>query len=189
MRPIHFLLLPILLLAAGDALAMRCGNRVVTTGDHELQVRERCGEPSWIDDRSELRVTGAGSPVERAIEDRIETWYYNPGGNQLIRAVEFRNGRVVRVGTRGYGIAEVGSRCGDTAFSRGISTGELVLRCGEPAARTARYSDEVIRDGLGNERVRRVPVEEWTYSLPGSRFYRNVIFIDGRLARVENLPR
>lgn len=177
----------ILLGAAGDALAMRCGSRVISTGDLDFQVRDRCGEPAWVEQRSELRVTGAGSPIERARETVIETWYYNQGSGRLVRAVEFRDGRVSSIGTLGHGTAAAGSRCGDTAFSRGISQGELVIRCGEPAARRSTYSDEVLRDGQGNERVRRIPIDEWTYRLPGQRMLRNVVFIDGRLSRVEHI--
>lgn len=173
---------------AGEAAAMRCGTRVVTTGDYDFQVRARCGEPYWIASYGELLVSGAGGPVERRTERVHDEWYYNFGPNRLVHRLTFRDGRLLRIDTLGYGSHAIGGDCGDIALLRGAAPGEVVLRCGAPHSRAARYRDILIRDGLGHEVIRPVRHEEWVYRFPGSRFARLVIFIDGRLERVERVP-
>lgn len=173
---------------AGDAAALRCGGRVVDTGDYDFQVRERCGEPYWYETYSELRVIGAHGPLEHRVERVFEDWYYNFGSNRLVQRLRFRDGRLVRVEALGYGSGSIGGQCNDVALSRGTTSGELVLRCGEPASRTARYRDNVIRDGYG-ERIRPQRYEEWVYRFSDSRYARLVVLVDGKISRVEPLTR
>lgn len=173
---------------AGEAAAMRCGTRLVTTGDYDFQVRDRCGEPYWIASYGELLVTGAGGPVERRSEQIYDEWYYNFGPHRLVQRVVFRDGRVIRIDSLGYGRHRVGGDCSDIALGRGATPGEVVLRCGAPESRTARYQDILIRDRFGNEVIRPVRYEEWVYRFPGARFVRLAIFIDGRLDRLERVP-
>lgn len=174
---------------AGEALALRCDGRIITTGYYDFQVRERCGEPYWISRRPKLLVSGAGGFIERRLERVSEEWFYNFGPSNLAHRLVFVDGRLQKIDTTGYGRSRIGNDCTATAFSRGISVGELVLRCGLPASRLERYQDVIVRDGLGNERLRPVYYEEWRYLRSGSRFVRNAIFIDGRLQRVENIAR
>lgn len=183
----HALLLVCALLFAGDAFALRCGTRIVSTGDYDFQVRERCGEPYWISSYGELLVSGAGGFIERRAEQVYDEWYYNFGPNRLVYRLLFRDGRLFRIDTLGYGSHSIGGDCTDIDLARGMSTGEVVLRCGAPYSRTARYRDILIRDQLGNERIRPVRYEEWLYRFPDSRFARLAIFIDGRLDRVERI--
>lgn len=189
MRAVQVLVFLLAAAFAGDALALRCDGRVVTMGDFDFQVRERCGDPYWISRRPELLIAGAGSFIERRVERVSEEWFYNFGPSNLAQRLVFVDGRLQKIDTTGYGRSRLGGDCPDTAFSRGISVGELVLRCGPPASRLERYQDMIIRDGLGNERLRPVYYEEWRYVLPRSRFVRNAIFIDGRLHRVDNIEK
>lgn len=186
---IRWLLILTVLAFAGDAHALRCGSRVVATGDYDFQVRDRCGEPYWIASYGELLVAGAGGPIEHRRERVFDDWYYNFGPNQLVHRLRFRDGRLIRIDTLGYGSHGIGEDCDDIDLARGRTPGEVVLRCGEPESRTARYRDILIRDAFGNERLRPVRYEEWIYRFPGSRFVRMAIFIDGRLDRVEHIPR
>lgn len=179
----------LLLLLAGEAQALRCGNRVVGTGDYDFQVRERCGDPYWIDRSDEWHVQGLDGPLERRSQVALETWYYNFGPRSLVQRLEFRDGRVVSIQTAGYGVRQVGGECSDVALSRGASTGEVYLHCGEPLSRSRRFEDIIERDGFGNARVRSVRLEEWRYAMPGSRFVRLAIFHDDRLDRVERIAR
>lgn len=187
--PIRWLLVLTVLAFAGDAHALRCGSRVVATGDYDFQVRDRCGEPYWIASYGELLVAGAGSPIEHRFERVFDDWYYNFGPTRLVHRLRFRDGRLIRVDTLGYGSHGIGEDCSDIDLARDNTPGEVVLRCGEPESRTARYRDILIRDAFGNERIRPVRHEEWIYHFPGSRFVRMAIFIDGRLDRVEHIPR
>lgn len=186
---IRWLLMLTALAFAGDADALRCGTRVVATGDYDFQVRERCGEPYWIASFGELLVAGAGGPIERRHEQIFDDWYYNFGPNRLLHRLRFRDGRLMRIDTLGYGSHGISRRCRDVDLARGATPGEVVLRCGAPESRTARYGDILIRDAFGNERIRPVRHEEWIYRFPGSRFARLAIFIDGRLDRVDWIPR
>lgn len=169
---------------AGEAEALRCGGRVVALGDHDFQVRHRCGEPYWIDQYAELRVHGAGGPFERRSERVFDDWYFNFGPNRLVQRLRFRDGRLVKIETLGYGRHGISERCEDVDLSPGTTLGEVALRCGPPTSRTSRYRDVVVHDRHGH-RIRPVRHEEWLYARPGSRFARLAIFIDGRLDRVE----
>lgn len=180
----------IVLAWAGDANALRCGNRVVTTGDHSFQVRERCGAPYWTNAFSELQVSGLGGPLERRAERVFEEWFYNFGPNRLVHRLVFADGRLIKVETAGYGTRRIGDDCSDAALRSGATSGEVVLHCGEPLSRTSRYEDVVVRDAVGNALVRPVRREEWVYDFGRrSRFVRMAIFHDGRLDRVERIER
>jgi hypothetical protein len=174
---------------AGPAQAMRCGNRVVGTGDYDFQVRERCGEPYWIQRDDEWLVQGLDGPYERRMQVTYETWYYNFGPRALVQRLRFRDGRLESIESAGYGVRRIGAECSDTVLSRGATLGEVYLHCGEPMSKTRRYEDIIQRDAHGNARVRTVRLEEWRYALPGSRFVRIAIFHDDRLDRVERVAR
>lgn len=172
------------------AEAMRCSGRIVANGDYDFQVRERCGEPDWIESRSELVTSGALGPIERRAERVIESWYYNRGPNALVQRLQFVDGRLQGSQSAGYGQRPGAARaCTDADLSRGFTTGEIVLRCGEPDSRAVRYRDEIRRDGRGNELLRAREVEEWVYAGSGGRLGRLLVFEDGRLSRVSTLPR
>lgn len=179
----------VLLIWSVEAQALRCGNRVVGTGDWDFQVRERCGEPAWINSHGELLVSGIDGPLERRLERVHEEWVYNFGPRSLVQRLSFIDGRLTRIESAGYGVRSIGAECSDAALRRGSTLGEVYLRCGEPQSRNSRYQDVVIRDGRGNARVRPVRREEWLYSFGGSRFVRMAVFHDGRLDRVERIPR
>ncbi|TXK62030.1 DUF2845 domain-containing protein [Alkalisalibacterium limincola] len=172
-----------------EAEAMRCGGRVVSSGDYDFQVRERCGEPHWVETRRELLTQGAYGPLERRQERVIEAWYYDRGANALVQRLVFVDGRLSRTESAGYGPGARTGNCGDVDFSRGATTGEIALRCGQPDSRALRYRDEIRRDSRGNELLRPREVEEWVYAGSGGRLGRLLLFEDGRLQRVSTLPR
>ena len=189
MRFLYLIVLSLTFVWVGEAHALRCGNRIVDRGDYDFQVRERCGEPYWTQTYSELIVSGMEGPLERRTERIYDEWYYNFGPRNLVQRMVFLDGRLIKIESAGYGERRVGGDCSDIALRRGATTGEVVLRCGEPASRTSRYEDVVFRDGRGNARVRPVRREEWIYTFGRSRFVRMAIFLDGRLDRVERISR
>lgn len=113
-----------LLLAAEPSLAFRCGNRIVSEGDHYTKVRRFCGEPTGVQERVIVRSgitrprfrmqTPGGLRYERELlfPDRsyeevvVQEWTYNRGPRRLMRLVRFENGFVTDVEQLGYGYRE-----------------------------------------------------------------------------------
>lgn len=102
-------------LAAGTAAhadAMRCGSRLITTGDTRAMVREFCGEPADIVTRTILQRPNFmlhGQTYflnEGYVEVPVEVWTYNLGPNRLMRRISFIDGNVDSIETLGYGYHE-----------------------------------------------------------------------------------
>jgi len=102
------------LFAAGgeaSANALRCGNRVISRGDHAVKVLRYCGKPIAIESRVvHRRVVAFGSYVHPGLgllEDvLIEDWTYNFGPGKLMRQIRLENGFVRDVRELGYGFRE-----------------------------------------------------------------------------------
>lgn len=113
------------LIAAGPALAFRCGGRIVSEGDHASKVRKVCGEPVSIQERVIYR-SGITRPHRRAegpgngifldrevfsydrsyVEIVVEEWTYNFGPRRLMQLVRFENGFVAEIKAIGYGFSD-----------------------------------------------------------------------------------
>jgi Protein of unknown function (DUF2845) len=96
----------------------RCGSRVVSSGDHMLEVRKRCGEPDFVGQKTIKRkvkikrrewVDGHVEDVsaEETVDVLLDEWTYDLGPRRFIRFVLFEDGRVVNVATGGYGTKAV----------------------------------------------------------------------------------
>lgn len=103
-------LLAFLVLAAAPAHAFRCGNKLITEGDHVTRVVELCGEPDYVEFRGRhprLIVDAyRHSPyiIGPAYEDvAIEEWVYNFGPRKLMRKLRFENGELKKIEPIGYG--------------------------------------------------------------------------------------
>ena len=183
------ILLLLLLLASTDAFAMRCGSRLVDDGAQDFQVRDRCGEPYWIDGYSNVEIIGAHGPLEQQREVRFDVWYYNFGPRQLLRRLTFRDGVLIAQDALGYGVDEIGHDCHPNRVLDGMSAGELVARCGEPASRRNRSDAIVHRPRPGIELWRDQRREEWVYDFGGSSLVRLVQLVDGRVIGVDRVRR
>jgi hypothetical protein len=123
-----------LLLAAGiaclvlplDAMAMRCGNHLISKGDTQAKVLKYCGQPSQTKGHLGLRsgiyrnssARQGGDPEKDLLYSRghfipygrrevlVEDWVFNFGPNKLMRQVTFENGIVENVVEIGYGYRE-----------------------------------------------------------------------------------
>jgi hypothetical protein len=101
------LLLTVALPAAADG--MRCGSKLMTTGDPRSKVRQFCGEPSDIQTRSILRrpTFNFGGRIlsygDGYVEIPVEIWTYNFGPYKLMREIRFVDGRIESIETLGYG--------------------------------------------------------------------------------------
>jgi hypothetical protein len=114
-----------LFLAGGraDADGMRCGNRLVSSGDSLYEVAQTCGDPDARENRVEYHTVrysvpapcpvGAGAPppprggcrviVEKTVSVVIDEWTYDFGKNRFIQRVRFEQGKLVSVASDGYG--------------------------------------------------------------------------------------
>ena len=73
----------------------RCGNALVEKGDTTYEVLRACGGPDY---REYLPHTAE------------EAWFYDCGANRFIKILTFRNSRLRRIDTGGYG-SEHGLPC------------------------------------------------------------------------------
>ena len=176
------------LLASPSAFALRCGTRIVTEGTQDFQVRERCGEPFYADVYVATEVFGAYGPVQHYHDVQYDVWYYNFGPHNLMRRFVFRDGVLLREETLGYGVDQIGSDCNPNRDYRGVSVGELVARCGEPASRRT-YYDAIERAVPGYARYRDVRREDWIYDFGEDRFLRLLRLVDGRVQDIESIER
>lgn len=185
----HALLILTLALFSTNALALRCGNRVIAAAAQDFQVRASCGEPFWTDRYTNIEVIGARGPLERQREVQLDVWYYNFGPRQLMRALLFRDGILLREDTLGYGVAELGADCNPRSDYAGVSVGELVAHCGEPASRRSRSDALVHRPRPGIELWRDQRREEWVYDFGDRHPARILRLVDGRVSGVDIAPR
>jgi|1185.fasta_scaffold389552_1 hypothetical protein len=122
-RPVVLVALAAAALLAGAPAAraeggFRCGNRVVSEGDHMVDVRRRCGDPDFVAQRVEQRKVKSkvrrrvrdqvGDHEEEVSEERIvdvviDQWTYDLGPERFVRYVDFEDARVLRVTTGDYG--------------------------------------------------------------------------------------
>jgi hypothetical protein len=102
------------LLLPGLALAddtLRCGSRLVSTGDGKDKVRSLCGEPTDVAFIGTVKRRGFYNegPYDYSffgpawIEQPIEIWTYNFGSNKLLRKLRFVGDELVDIRTDGRG--------------------------------------------------------------------------------------
>lgn len=90
--------------------AIRCQSRLVSIGDTQSEVLEKCGDPTWIGgwDEAPNRTVSRFYDYERnrykAPEStrgpiRVDMWAYNFGSNRFVRYLYFENSRLIRIET------------------------------------------------------------------------------------------
>ena len=97
-----------LFLVATDALAFRCGRKLIQVGDHKLDVLEKCGEPEWADERvgvvsSRLRHPYGALEIGQYEQVVIEEWVYNFGRRKFKQLLCFENGILKNIQSLDYG--------------------------------------------------------------------------------------
>ena len=116
MHLVFLTLLFLLLIFAGSFSAFaesdfRCSRKIISVGNTQDYVLDKCGEPTSIEERTgELawgfrhRYPESHEELNHVIREiQIEVWTYNLGSTQFIRYLTFRNGKLVRIRTGGYG--------------------------------------------------------------------------------------
>ncbi len=104
----HWLLAACLLITATDALALRCGRKLVQEGEHKSDVWAKCGEPDWVDERIAVRGNRLRHPrgtleISDFEEVLIEEWTYNFGPRKFKQLLQFENGILTDIQSLGYG--------------------------------------------------------------------------------------
>lgn len=113
---VFLILLFLSLIFAGSFSALagadfRCSGRIIGVGNTQDYVLDKCGEPTSIEERTGSSVRGFRQRYPESHEElnyiirerQIEVWTYNLGSTQFIRYLTFKNGKLVRIRTGGYG--------------------------------------------------------------------------------------
>jgi hypothetical protein len=101
-------LLFLFVIGINDALALRCGNRIIREGDHKTDVLQRCGEPDYAETRlgvegSRLRHNRGVLEIENYEQVVIDEWVYNFGPRKLKQFLLFENSVLKETRNLGYG--------------------------------------------------------------------------------------
>lgn len=170
-----------------NALGLRCGNRVVNAGMISQQVRNACGAPFWFDTYTSLEILGRGGPIEEQREVYWEVWYYNFGSSMFMQRLSFRDGQLQNIEALEYGVDEIGTTCPPPIASRGLTSGELVARCGEPTTRQ-RNEGAFVRRVPGALLATEDRREEWLYD-DGSAYMTRYFLTNSHVTGADRLPR
>ncbi|MCK9418482.1 MAG: DUF2845 domain-containing protein [Nitrospirae bacterium] len=76
-------------------------------------------------------------------------------------------------------------RCGDGIVSTGDSKAEVIMKCGEPAAKEARTEELVERIDADRKQRTTVIIDEWTYNPGPSAFIRILTFTNNKLTDIK----
>lgn len=118
--------LVLVLLLAGDAGPMRCGDDLVQPGATVLDVQSRCGAPDLRE-----RISGADQPLE-------EIWIYLRPESGEQKLLHFNGVTLAAIRNAGSGkrpTMQTGTlSCGETVIKSGSTKLEVTRYCGEPEA-------------------------------------------------------
>ena len=127
MKKISCLLCVLLALLSGNALALRCDRHVVTEGYHKSRVLHLCGEPEYIEHKTDYvdtrlgisirnyglskqdtnRLQADGSTLEQDLRQltpiHFEVWTYNFGPRRLVHYLQFKDDILQDIKVGGYG--------------------------------------------------------------------------------------
>lgn len=86
-------LIILLLAAPAGAATLRCGSALISTGDHSIEVEEKCGEPT---SRSVIGYRQRGDYWGNYEEVRIDEWVYGPR-NGMYYFLRFEGNRLTEI--------------------------------------------------------------------------------------------
>ena len=80
---------------AGQAQAdtLRCGSQLISVGDREFEVQQKCGEPIA------RNIIGYKRSMNRREEVQIDEWIYGPN-NGMYQYLRFEGGRLLRIDSK-----------------------------------------------------------------------------------------
>lgn len=192
--------LSVLCLVSGEAFALKCGNDLATEGDRKIEILQKCGEPTlieeWVDEAVVYIQDSSEERIKRVESTHFEEWTYNFGPNRFIYFLTFMDGRVTDIGHGPKGFTEIviqeseKTRCGDL-IAIGDKKIEVIMKCGEPALKDSHreeISDSVKdkKDGTLIRHNRHVTREEWSYNYGPGRFMYFIEFENGEVVKVDH---
>lgn len=92
-------------LSFNDALAFRCGIRLVSAGDSKATVLATCGKPTSKEKACKENWTSSSDSKtkKKKCGEKVEVWYYNCGDNDFIYALTFEGNTLTGENTEGRG--------------------------------------------------------------------------------------
>lgn len=164
--------------------ALRCGNSLINEGAWPVEVEEDCGLPDYRVEYPTTTLPGLG------VVQTEEHWYYNPGPQSFIRRLIFRNGKLVRVDSLGYGFHVSDSpSCGISTLRHVKTEYELLARCGAPRSKQMEWRAPTLQNRFDNwQAAQPVLVQEWLYEFSSNQFRQVVTLKNGRVVDVESRP-
>lgn len=142
-------------------------------------LRKACGPPD--------HVTLLYDPADEY--EGAKLWYYDLGFGSLLREITIRNGRLQRIRTIQTEIphSTADDSCQPTQISTGMTSYELLARCGEPIQREGHYKQRGVWRNHHFYGYRETWVEIWYYAYDDVYIDRRVKIIDGRVAAVDTV--
>jgi deoxyribodipyrimidine photolyase len=112
-----FILIALPIAASANNADLRCGPYIISSGDTQSEVLQKCGQPSNIETWEEERIRRdfyrnipVQSPEELSQEPllvkehiKIEEWEYNFGPTRFIYCLRFENGKLRSITSGDYG--------------------------------------------------------------------------------------
>jgi hypothetical protein len=107
-----------LVVTPSQAGALRCGDRLASTGSSLYEVQATCGDPDDAQHSVETRIIQqrvlvpcfhggerrlCETFVEQAVEVAVDRWTYDFGSNRFLEFARFEQGVLVNVTSGGYG--------------------------------------------------------------------------------------
>jgi hypothetical protein len=86
-----------------NADSMRCGKKLVKTGDSTSKVLATCGEPMQREfvgvEKTKIKEETDQGNISETKEVKVEKWTYNFGAGTLLRSLTFKDGMLVEIET------------------------------------------------------------------------------------------
>ena len=76
-----------------QAESLRCGSQLISSGDHEFEVQQKCGEPAA------RNLIGYLHSPNRREEVQIDEWIYGPT-NGMYQYLRFEGGRLIGINSK-----------------------------------------------------------------------------------------
>ena len=91
-----------------SAFALQCQGKIIFIGESKWEVQEACGEPSAIEETVEVVLQRAYDEIRHGyvhipVSLNKSIWTYNFGSSRLIYILTFREGKLDKIETGGYG--------------------------------------------------------------------------------------
>jgi len=199
MKSILFLMVFFLAISPKDALALRCGNKLVEVGDKKAEVILKCGNPAFVEKYREkvivYREFGGKVIKGTAVYRYVEEWTYNFGSNRFLYFLKFVNDKLSHIEEGRLGYDGPLPKTGKATCGQRVEVGdrkiEVLMKCGQPTLVDKRSEEQLhsrwTEEGrIFEERETYTTIEEWTYNFGPNNFMYSIKFENGRVRKVES---